>query len=54
MTFCREFHCLPVAGGYFDQPARLMNRWQQYLVVEREAGEMRRKIEEAKSRRRGQ
>jgi len=51
MTFCREFRMSPTE--YEAQPADIILRWQQYLVVEREAGELRRKIEEAKARRRG-
>lgn len=45
MTFCREFRTLPEAGGYLDQPADLMVRWRDYLGIEAEAMETRRRID---------
>jgi len=50
MSFCREFKQLPEPGGYLDQPADVMVRWQDYMTVEGEALEMRRKIEEAQAK----
>lgn len=50
MSFCREFKTLPEPGSYFDQPADTMLRWHDYIAVEGEAHEMRRKIDEAQSK----
>jgi hypothetical protein len=50
MTFCREFGGLPEAGGYFDQPADVIVRWQDYATIEAEANEMKRKIDEAQAK----
>ena len=49
MTVCREFGMSP--ADYEAQPADMMLRWQQYLVVEADARETRRKLDEARSRR---
>lgn len=53
MSFCREFKALPEPGGYMDQPADVMIRWHDYISIESEANEIRRKIDEtqAKARR---
>jgi len=50
MKFCREFRCLPDAGGYFDQPADLMVQWHQMLGAEGEGHAMRLRLEEARAR----
>lgn len=50
MIFCREFKQLPESGGYLDQPADVIVRWQDYMVVEAEAMAVRRRIEEAQAK----
>lgn len=50
MTFCREFKVLPESGGFLDQPADVMVRWRDYMLIEGEALEMRRKIDEAQTK----
>jgi len=50
MTVCREFGALPESGGYLDQPADVMVRWQDYAVVEGEAREARRRIAEVQAK----
>ncbi len=49
MTTCREFGVLPEPGGYLDQPADLMVRWEQYRRVESEARQLRADINHARS-----
>jgi hypothetical protein len=50
MKMCQEFKALPERGGYLDQPADVMVRWHDYIVIEGEALEMRRRIEEAQAK----
>jgi hypothetical protein len=50
MIFCREFGVLPESGGYLDQPTDVMVRWQDYMVIEAEALETRRKIDEVRAK----
>jgi hypothetical protein len=49
MTFCRKFSQLPERGGFLDQPADVMVRWQDYIDAENEALELRRKLDEARA-----
>lgn len=48
MLFCREFHM--TLEEYRRQSAREMFQWQQMLVAEGEGHEMRRRMEEARSK----
>lgn len=50
MKFCREFGVLPEPGGYLDQPADVIVRWQSYGVAEGEAMETRRRIAEVSAK----
>lgn len=45
MAFCREFHMTPTE--YLAQPADVLLGWRQYLQVEAEARDVRRRIDEA-------
>ena len=50
MMACEDFGALPESGGYLDQPADMMVRWQEYAVIRGEALEMRQKIGEAQAK----
>jgi hypothetical protein len=48
MTFCREMKM--TYTEYLDQPADVMVRWRQYLDIESEAAEFRRRIDESRAK----
>lgn len=53
MKFCREFRALPEAGGFLDQPADVMVRWEDYLLIEGEAMATRKRIDAVRAQSRG-